>query len=56
MEIPEKVDQKQNSLRQIPDSFQKIMVVREDKKPRRDEMGFVTVGIRQFLLDQGILN
>lgn len=56
MNTPEKVDQEHNSLRQIADSFQKIIVVREDKKPRRDEMGFVTVGICQFLLDQGILN
>jgi hypothetical protein len=29
--------------------------VREDKKPRRDENGFITVGIRQFLLDQELL-
>lgn len=56
MSTPEKVIQEQTSLRQIPDSFKKIIIVREDKKPRRDEMGFVIVGIHQFLLNQDIMS
>lgn len=52
----EKWVQETNSLRQIPDSFTKIIIVREDRKPRRDENGFLTMGICQFLLDPDILN
>ncbi len=55
MSSPEKVLQETNSLRHIPDSFKKIIVVRENKKPRMDENGFVTIGICQFLLDNKIL-
>ena len=55
MDTPEKMAQEQNSLRQIPDSFQKIIVVRDDRKPRMDDHGFITVGIRQFLLDSSII-
>ncbi|MCD8150323.1 MAG: ATP-binding protein [Clostridiales bacterium] len=55
MSSPEKILQETNSLRHIPDSFKKIIVVKENKKPRMDENGFVTVGICQFLLDDKIL-
>ncbi|MCD7715607.1 MAG: ATP-binding protein [Lachnospiraceae bacterium] len=55
MDTPEKIEQETRSLRQIPDSFKKIIVVKEDKKPRYDEYGFVTIGIRQFLMDETIL-
>ncbi len=55
MSTPEKREQKTNSLRRIPDSFKKIIVVREDKKPRRDDNGFITVGICRFLLSRNIL-
>lgn len=55
MDTSEKWEQEQKSLRSIPDSFTKIIVVRDDKKPRRDENGFITVGIKQFLLDQELL-
>jgi predicted AAA+ superfamily ATPase len=55
MSIPEKQEQEQRSLRSIPDSFTKIIVVRDDKKPRHDENGFVIVGVKQFLLDQVLL-
>ncbi len=55
MDTPEKIEQETKSLRQIPDSFKKIIVVRDDKKPRYDENGFVTIGIRQFLMNEMIL-
>lgn len=55
MSTPEKTEQEEKSLRNIPDSFTKIIVVRDDKKPRRDENGFIIVGIRQFLLDGELL-
>lgn len=56
MATPEKIEQEQRSLRQIPDSFTKIIVVREDKSPRRDDNGFITIGIRQFLLNPDLLS
>lgn len=52
---PEKKAQEEKSLRNIPDSFTKIIVVRDDKKPRRDENGFITIGVKQFLLDEEIV-
>ncbi|MCF0238237.1 MAG: ATP-binding protein [Sphaerochaetaceae bacterium] len=53
---PEKKEQEEKSLNNIHDSFTKIIVVKDDKKPRRDENGIITIGIKQFLLDQTILN
>lgn len=52
---PEKQAQEEKSLRNIPDSFTKIIVVRDDKKPRRDENGFIVAGVKQFLLDGEIM-
>lgn len=56
MSTPEKVKQERNSLSRIDDSFKKIIIVREDKKPRMDDLGITTIGVRQFLLDAQILN
>ena len=56
MSTPEKVLQERNSLSRIDDSFKKIIIVREDKKPRMDDLGIMTIGICQFLLDSQILN
>ena len=36
----------------IPDSFKKIVVVREDIVPWHDEQGVLYVGVEQFLLDE----
>lgn len=52
MNTPEKIQQEQNSLRQVNDSFKKIIIVRDHIKPRRDEQGIVTMGIMYFLLDE----
>lgn len=56
MPTPEKREQEARPLNAIGDSFKKIIVVRENIKPRRDDMGIVTVGIRNFLLDERILS
>ena len=56
MPTPEKREQEARPLNAIGDSFKKIVVVRENIKPRRDDMGIVTVGIRNFLLDERILS
>ena len=41
---------KLNSLRNIPDSFKKIIVVNGTKKPWRNEEGFVIMGMKYFEL------
>lgn len=48
---PEKRKQEIASLIQIPDSFRKIVVVRDYIKPWHDENGIIYIGIEQFLLD-----
>ncbi len=40
----------------IGDSFKKVIVVRDNIRVRRDEEGIVTIGIRNFLLDENSLN
>lgn len=52
---PEKVEQERRPLRQIADSFKKIIVVKEDILLRRDEYGITTIALRQFLLDKNSL-
>lgn len=51
----DKVKQEQRSLLNIPDSFRKIIVVGDNIKVRRDENGIITVGLRNFLLDENSL-
>ena len=51
----EKAEQEERPLIAIPDSFKKIIVVRDNIKPRRNEHGIVTVGICNFLLNQDSL-
>ena len=51
----DKVKQEQRSLLSIPDSFRKIIVVGDNIKVRRDENGIITVGLRNFLLDENSL-
>lgn len=52
---PEKREQEIASLLRIPDSFKKIVVVKDYLKPWRDEHGIQYIGIEQFLLDEGML-
>ena len=56
MTTPEKQAQEERPLNAIGDSFKKIIVVRQPIKVRRNEMGIVTMGIRNFLLDENSLN
>lgn len=48
----EKRDQETNSLKRVPDSFRKIVVVRDDIIPWHDDNGILYIGIEQFLLDE----
>ena len=49
---PEKREQETASLLHIPDSFAKIVVVRDYINPWRDERGILYIGVEQFLLDE----
>lgn len=49
---PEKVEQELRPLRNIPDSFKKIVIVKDDILIRRNEDGVVFMGLKQFLLDE----
>lgn len=41
-----------NSLKRIPDSFKKIVVVKDDIMPWHDDHGILYVGLKDFLLDE----
>lgn len=51
MTTEEKQAQEFNSLRNIPDSFKKIVIVNGSKKPWRNDEGFVIMGMKYFLLN-----
>ena len=52
---PDKKEQEIESLKRIPDSFSKMVVVRDYLKPWQDENGITYVGIEQFLLNEDLL-
>lgn len=52
---PDKKEQEIESLKRIPDSFSKIVVVRDYLKPWQDENGITYVGLEQFLLNEELL-
>lgn len=45
-----------NSLRRIPDSFKKIVIVKDDIMPWNDDNGILYIGIKDFLLDANAIN
>ncbi len=51
-----KKTQEKRSLININDSFKKIIVVKDDIKPRKDDNGITIVGIYNFLLDETTIN
>ena len=52
----EKEEQEMRSLKNIPDSFKKIVIVKDDILLRRNEDGIVTMGLHQFLTEQNSLD
>ena len=48
----EKKAQEINSLLRVPDSFKKIVVVKDDIMPWHDDNGILYIGIEQFLLEE----
>ncbi len=56
MASEEKQRQGFSSLRNIPDSFKKIVVINGSKKPWRNDEGFVIMGMKYFLLHDDSLD
>ena len=52
----EKRKQETASLLKINDTFKKVIVVKDDIKPWRDENGSLTIGLLDFLMDENCLN
>lgn len=57
-EIPDeaKMNQEKNSLVRIGDSFKKIIVVKDNIKPWRNDDGILIIGIKEFLLNPNSLD
>ena len=51
----EKYEQETASFDKTMDSFKKIIIVEKSMKPRRDEKGYVLMGVKEFLLDRNSL-
>ena len=51
----DKWKQERRPLRQIGDSFKKVIIMRENTKTWRDENGFVIMGLKDFLLSENTL-
>ncbi|MCR5456741.1 MAG: ATP-binding protein [Clostridiales bacterium] len=52
----EKRTQETRGFLKINDSYQKIVIVREDIIPWKDENGIMYIGIEKFLLDESLVN
>lgn len=52
----DKRKQEINSLKRVPDSFKKIVVVKDKIIPWHDEDGIYYIGIEEFLLDENCIN
>lgn len=50
-----KYQQETASFDKTMDSFKKIIVVEKNMKPRRDEKGYVMLGVKEFLFDKDSL-
>lgn len=56
MDSEAKREQEFASFRNLDDSFKKIVVVRDDIVPYYDENGFYTIGVFDFLMNEGIFD
>ena len=50
-----KKEQETKSFNKVDDSFKKIIVVAQTIKPRRDEKGYLIIGLKDFLLNRNSL-
>lgn len=51
----DKKNQETNSFNHTNDSFKKIILVNESIQPRRDEKGYLMIGVKEFLLSNNSL-
>lgn len=56
MASEEKQKQELHSLRNIPDSFKKIVIVNGTQKPWTNDEGFIVMGLKYFLLNEDSLD
>jgi hypothetical protein len=56
MDLTEKREQEERSLLRVNDGFKKIIVVRDDIKPYRNDNGVFTIGLFDFLLNADSLD
>ena len=52
----EKMAQEIRPFLKINDSFKKIVIVEKSMNPRRDDKGYVMIGIKEFLLNNDSLD
>lgn len=55
MTIPEKVKQEERPLCNIPDSFKKFIIIKDNIITRRSENGITTISLKEFLLNPDCL-
>ena len=53
---PEKREQEIKSLNRVKDSFKKIVIVKDNIIPWRDEQGILYIGVQQFLLEENAID
>ena len=52
----QKENQEIKPLINIPDSFKKIIIVRDNIKLKRDDYGIITMSLKEFLLNENALD
>lgn len=52
----DKMEQETRPFRKVPDSFRRILVVGDDIRPWTNDDGVLIIGIRDFLLDEGMMH
>ena len=56
LQTSEKVEQEIRGLVKVKDSFKKIVVVKDNIVPRKDENGIQYVGVEEFLLNEQFMS
>ena len=51
----DKMEQEVRPFNNVPDSFRRILIIGDDIRPWKDDNGILTVGIRDFLLDESLM-
>ena len=51
----EKMNQETNSFRNIDDSFKRVLIVKDDTTPYRNDEGILVIGLYDFLLNHDLM-